>query len=64
MMSEPHPGLLGFLTEATEIKDELGIPFEAALEIQRERADGRLREYEALEQAAAESNVIPFRRKH
>jgi len=53
-------GLLAFITEANDIKKELGVSDEEAFEIQRERADERLREYEA-EKAAAETNVIQFR---
>jgi hypothetical protein len=59
-MSGEHPGLLGFLSEATEIKEELGISFEEAMELQRERADQRHREYREAQQ----SNVIQFRAKH
>jgi hypothetical protein len=59
-MSE-HGGLLGFLTEAVEIKENLGCSIDEAFEIQRQLAEERLQEYE---RAAAESNVIPFRAKH
>jgi hypothetical protein len=61
-MSEHH-GLLGFLSEAVEIKEQLGVSVDEAFAIQRERAAERLREYE-LAQAMAESNVIPFPMKH
>jgi hypothetical protein len=44
-------GLLDFLQEAGAITDELGVPFEEALAIQRQRADERMRE-------RAESNVV------
>lgn len=57
-------GLLDFIGEAGEIQQELGVSAEEAFQIQRERSAERLREYEAIEQAAAESNVIPFRAKH
>lgn len=55
-----HGGLLGFLSEANEIKEELGVSADEAFAIQRERAAERLRAYE-LEQAPAETNVIQFR---
>jgi len=55
-----HAGILGFLTEANEIMQELGVSSEEAFAIQRERAADRLREYE-LERAAPPSNVIQFR---
>jgi hypothetical protein len=55
-MSEHH-GLLGPLLEAQDIKDELDVPFDDAMRIQRERAQERLRELEA----SKPSNVIPFR---
>ena len=57
-MSE-HLGMLGFLSEANDIKEEMGVSFDEALKVQRDRADER----QAQRQAAAESNVIPFRRK-
>lgn len=59
-----YPGLLGFLSEATDIQKDLGVSAEEAFAIQRERAAARLLELAAIEQAAAESNVIPFRAKH
>ena len=62
-MSE-YPGLLGAISEAADIKDEFGVSAEEAFRIQRERSELRLLEYLAIEQAAAESNVIPFRAKH
>ena len=55
-----HSGLLGAITEACDIKEELGVSADEAFRIQRERADKRLAAYEA-ERAAAESNVIHFR---
>jgi hypothetical protein len=58
-MSEPHPGMLGFLSEAQDIRVELGVSAEEAFRIQRERAAERLKEYEA--EAEPESNVIQFR---
>lgn len=51
-------GLLGFLSEANEIKEELGVSFDEALRIQGERVDERLREHEA---SKANANVIQFR---
>lgn len=62
-MSE-HLGILGALTETSELAEELGITFAEAAKVQRERSDERVREHEALERAKAESNVIPFRAKH
>lgn len=59
-----HGGLLSFILEANEIKEELGVSADEAFAIQRERETARLMEYVAIEQAAAESNVIPFRAKH
>jgi hypothetical protein len=62
-----YPGLLGFITEANEIKEALGVSVDEAFDIQRERANARLAaamEAVEIEQAAAESNVIPFRAKH
>ncbi|WP_407153921.1 hypothetical protein [Bradyrhizobium sp. STM 3557] len=55
-----HGGILGALTEANEIQQELGCSFDEAFEVQRKRAAERIREAE-LE--AAESNVIPLRRR-
>lgn len=59
-----YPGLLGFITEASAIKEELGVSVDEAFAIQRERADARLAAALEIEQAAAQSNVIPFRAKH
>ena len=59
-----YPGLLGFITEANEIKEQLGVSVDEAFAIQRERAELRELERQAIEHAAAESNVIPFRAKH
>jgi hypothetical protein len=50
-----HFGLLGFLSEAVEIREELGVSVDEAFRIQRERA---------AERQESKSNVIPFRRKH
>jgi hypothetical protein len=52
-----HLGLLGALSEATEIQQELGVGVEEAFRIQRQRADERMREYEA----SKADNVIQFR---
>jgi hypothetical protein len=57
-MSEPHPGIFGFLSEAQQIQQEMGCTVEESFRIQRERAEERLCEYEA---AKVESNVIQFR---
>jgi len=59
-----HAGILGFVSEANAIKEELGVSTDEAFAIQREREIARLMEHVAIEQAAAESNVIPFRAKH
>lgn len=59
-----YPGLLGFISEANAIKEEMGVSADEAFAIQRERAEVRELERQAIEQAAAESNVIPFRAKH
>jgi hypothetical protein len=56
-----HAGLLGALTEALEIVQTSGVSWEQAREIQKQQAIERVREYEL---ATAESNVVPFRRKH
>ena len=53
-----HLGILGFLSEANEIQQELGVSAKEAFQIQRERAAERLREYELSQ---VESNVIQFR---
>ena len=53
-----HLGILGFLSEAYEIQQELGVSAKEAFLIQRERAAERLREYELSQ---VESNVIQFR---
>jgi hypothetical protein len=37
-------GLLGFLSEASEIQQELGVSFNEALAIQRQRSDERMYE--------------------
>lgn len=59
-----YSGLLGAIVEASDIKQELGVSADEAFEIQQERSGERLSELRALEDAARESNVIPFRRKH
>jgi hypothetical protein len=58
-MSE-HPGLLGYISEASEIRQELGVSIDEAFAIQRDRAAERLREYVA-QQPETQSNVIQFR---
>ncbi|WP_369723653.1 hypothetical protein AB8Z38_06725 [Bradyrhizobium sp. LLZ17] len=65
-MSE-HFGLLAYIAEAAEIQQQLGCSSDEAFEIQRHLAAEREAEREKAEQyeqAAAESNVIPFRAKH
>jgi hypothetical protein len=59
-----YGGLLGAIAEANDIKRELGVTAEEAFELQRQRADERLSELRAIDDATRESNVIPFRRKH
>jgi hypothetical protein len=59
-----YGGLLGAIAEASDIKQELGVSADEAFAIRQERADERLRQLHAAEEAAKESNVIPFRRKH
>jgi hypothetical protein len=54
-------GLLGALFERLELQQQLGCSPVEAEEIQQQLETERLREYEM---ATAESNVIPFRRKH
>jgi regulator of replication initiation timing len=49
-MSVQRGGLLAFLTETGEIKEELNVSMDEALRIQRERADQRMQ----LDQAAAD----------
>jgi hypothetical protein len=56
-----HAGLLGAFTEALEIQQQLGCSSEEAWQVQRQLEAERMREYEM---AAAESNVIPFPKKH
>ena len=53
-----YGGLLGFLAEACDIQQELGCSADEAHQIQRQRADERMREYE---RQRAENNVIQFR---
>ena len=59
-MSE-HRGLLGAITEALELQQQLGCSPDEAFAIQQQLAAERSQEYE---RATAESNVIPFRAKH
>jgi hypothetical protein len=58
MSEKQYGGLLAALSEACDIKVELGVSVEEAFAEQRRRADERMREYEL---ATAESNVIQFR---
>ena len=58
-----RPGLLGALFERLELQQQLGCSAAEAREIQQQLEAERMREH-ALETAMAESNVIPFRRKH
>jgi hypothetical protein len=50
-------GLLDWIVEASEIRQELGVSDEEAFAIQRERAAVRLKEYEA-QHAEEASNVV------
>lgn len=59
-----YGGLLGALAEAVDIQAEQDCSAEQAHAIQRERAAARLRECDEIQDAVAESNVIPFGRKH
>ena len=62
-----HPGLLGAISEALEIQQTEGVSSDEAWRLQRQRAGERLREAEQaaeLDEAVAESNVIPFRQRH
>lgn len=59
-ISMKYGGILGSISEASDIAKELGVSPEEAAKIQRERAALREQHREAL----AESNVIPFRAKH
>jgi hypothetical protein len=55
-----YEGMLGYVTEASDIARDEGVSAEAAFEIQRQRAAQREQEYrDAI--AEIESNVIPFR---
>jgi hypothetical protein len=63
MQPNRYAGLLGALSEQSDIAFELGISFGEAQKIQEERAAERLREYEASLEPKP-SNVIPFRAKH
>ena len=59
-MSE-HPGLLGFISEAAEIREQLGVSVDESFRMQQERNAER----QALQhKAVIESNVIPFRPRH
>jgi hypothetical protein len=63
-MSEPEKqyfGLLSAISEAADLQRELGCTAEESYKIASERAEARL---QAMREAEAESNVIPFRRKH
>jgi hypothetical protein len=55
-----HAGILGALFEAIDIQNDLEIPFEDALDVQRKLEADRVREYER-EQAEEASNVLQFR---
>jgi hypothetical protein len=57
-MKPEYVGLLGGIAEASDISAELGVSFEEASRIQRERSAERLREYKARK--AEEPTVIFF----
>jgi hypothetical protein len=59
-----YGGLLGAITEAVDIQAEQDCSADEAHAIQRERAAARQRSYNEVQEAIAESNVLPFRRKH
>ncbi len=54
-----HLGILGVISEASEIKEELSVSAEEAFAIQRERAAERLKQYEAANEPP--TNVLQFR---
>jgi hypothetical protein len=62
-MSEQHLGILSYIAEACDIKNELGCTVEESFRVQRDRADERERTRLAA-QEQAESNVIQFRPRH
>jgi hypothetical protein len=49
-----YGGLLASLTEAVDLQEELGVSFDEAMRLQRQRADERLAQVDEI------SNVIPF----
>jgi hypothetical protein len=55
-----HLGLLGFLLEANDIKEEMGVTVDEAFEIQRGRAAQRLE----FAVATMEARKIPQHAKH
>lgn len=57
-------GLLDGIWEIAEITRQLETTPEEAYSMWREIMNERVHEYYAIERAAAESNVIPFRMKH
>jgi hypothetical protein len=60
MQPNSYSGLLGAISEQSDIALELGVSFGEAQKIQEERAAERLREYEAAKEPEP-SNVIQFR---
>ena len=56
-----YMGLLGLISEANDIQQTEGCSVEEAFALARQRAAESLREHEL---ATAESNIIPFPRKH
>lgn len=54
-----YPGILGALSEASDISKELGVSFDEALKISRERSAARLQEIEDERERA--EKVIQFR---
>jgi hypothetical protein len=54
-----YGGILGALSEAADLRRELGCTAEEAFKIQSERAQARLRELEAASEP--ETNVLQFR---
>jgi hypothetical protein len=59
-----YDGMLGILTEAGDVQRELGCTVEEAYRrVYARRYDAAL-DQAAMDQAVAESNVIPLHRKH
>ena len=57
-MAFQYTGILSGIAEASDIQRELGVSSDEAWAIQRQRADERLREYEAQKAEEQPSNVV------